>query len=42
MTKRDAGFINEGIESVQKRGSRIVGEGARMLPAAPMGRRMFV
>ncbi len=36
MTKRDAGFINEGIESVQKRGSRIVGEGARMLPAASL------
>jgi dihydroxy-acid dehydratase len=29
-------WINEGIENIQKKGSRIVGEGAAMLPAASL------
>src|ERR1017187_9963761 len=36
MSKNDNGWINEGIENVRKRGSRIVGEGFQMLPAASL------
>ena len=37
MARRNGnGFINEGIENIRKRGSRIVGEGFHMLPAASL------
>jgi len=36
MAKRDKSFINEGIENVRNKGSRVVGEGTHMLPAASL------
>jgi len=36
MSKKQKDFINEGIENLRKRGSRIVGEGVHMLPAASL------
>ena len=29
-------YVNEGIENLRKKGSRIVGEGMQMLPAASL------
>jgi len=36
MARRRAKYVNEGIQNVQKRGSRIVGEGTHMIPAAAL------
>jgi len=36
MSKQPNDFINEGVENLRKRGSRIVGEGVHMLPAASL------
>ena len=36
MSKNGKDFINEGIENLRRRGSRIVGEGVQMLPAASL------